>query len=204
VITGHLGVAAGARGGWKRASLVWLIAGSVAPDVLDVGYAAVGVCNPDGRYSHTVPIAVLLALLLGGAAYAVTKSRATALATAVMVLLHLPADLVTGYKVYWPGGPLLGLHLYERPLADFVVEALVLTGGWWVLRHSDAGPLWATSRVTLAVLLLAQAIADTAGVRVKPSGCYSVRATAALSKHWRGQSASSVPSLPSTWYLSSR
>jgi hypothetical protein len=173
VITGHLGVAAAARGGWKRASLPWLIAGSVAPDALDVGYAIAGVCNRDGIYSHTVPVAALLALVLCGAAFAATKSRATAVLTAVMVLLHLPPDFVTGYKVYWPGGPRVGLYLYQWPLADFVVEAVVLTAGWWLLRRSGAGPSWAASRATLAGLLLLQGGVDAAGVGVKPNACPS-------------------------------
>lgn len=164
-------MAAAARGGWKSASLIWLIAGSVAPDLLDIGYAVVGVCNPDGRYSHTVPIVALLALLFGGAAFATTRSRTTALATAAMVLLHLPPDLVTGYKVYWPGGPMLGLRLYERPLADFLVEAVVLGAGWWLLRRWGAAPRWATSGVTLAGLLLVQGIIDGAAIRAKPNGC---------------------------------
>ena len=177
MITGHLGVAAAARGGWKRASLVWLIAGSVAPDALDVGYAIVGVCNRDGSYSHSVPIAALLALLLGAAAFTATKSRATAVLTAAMVLLHLPPDFITGYKVYWPDGPKVGLYLYQRPLADFVVEVVVLTAGWWLLRRSGAGPRWAASRVTLAGLLLLQAGVDAAGVGVKPNACSSIATT---------------------------
>jgi membrane-bound metal-dependent hydrolase YbcI (DUF457 family) len=180
VITGHLGVAAATRGGWRRASLVWLIAGSIAPDALDVGYALIGFCNPDGRYSHTIPIAALLALLLGGTAFVATRSRATAMATAAMVLLHLPPDLVTGHKAYWFGGPMLGLHLYAWPLADFVVEAVVLIAGWWILRRSGAGPRWATSRVALAGLLLVQAVVDTAGIVMKPSACSSTTARAPL------------------------
>lgn len=171
MITGHLGVAAATRSGWPRTSLIWLIAGSIAPDLLDISYAAVGFCNPDGLYSHTVPVAALLALLLGGAAFAATKSRATALGTAVMVLLHLPPDLVTGYKVYWPGGSRLGLDLYDRPLLDFAVEALVLAAGWWLLRHSGTAPRWATSVATLTALLIVQGVADGLQGPLKPSAC---------------------------------
>jgi hypothetical protein len=171
VITGHLGVAAAARSGWRRTSLPWLLAGSIAPDVLDVGYAVVGVCSPHGLYSHTVPVIALLAPLLGIAAFFVTGSRATAVATGAMVVLHLPPDLVTGHKLYWPGGPLMGLDLYTKPLADFIIEAIVLATGWWLLRRAADAPRWATARLTLAALLLVQGTADVSKVSWKPTAC---------------------------------
>lgn len=174
-------MAAAGRSGWRSASLVWLVVGSIAPDLLDVAYAALGICNPDGSYSHTVPIATLLALLLGGTAFLATRSRATAMATGVMVLLHLPPDLVTGYKVYWPGGPMIGLRLYRMRFADFVVEAGVVTTGWWLLRHSGAGPRWAASRRALAVVLLAQGLADVSAFGLKPTACDPSQLTRAVS-----------------------
>lgn len=172
MIVGHVGVAAATRSVWRRASLPWLLVACVAPDVVDVTFAAAGVCNPYGLYSHTIPAASLLAAVIGGAALLVTGSRATAFASALMVLLHLPPDLVTGHKIFWPGGPMVGLYVYQYPLLDFLIEAPILVAGWWLLRRSRSAAPWATSAVALVVLLAGQATLDmAAGRSVKPSAC---------------------------------
>jgi len=172
VIVGHVGVAAAARSVWRRASLPWLLVACVAPDVVDVTFALAGVCNPYGLYSHTIHSAALQAAVIGGAALLATGSRATALASALMVFLHLPPDLITGHKIFWPGGPMLGLHVYQRPLLDFLIEAPILIAGWWLLRRSRSAPRWATSVLALAALLAGQGALDLlAGSGVKPSAC---------------------------------
>jgi hypothetical protein len=174
VIVGHVGVAAAARSAWRRTSLPWLLVACVAPDLVDITFAAVGVCNPYGLYSHTVHAAALIAAVIGGAALLTTDSRATALATALMVLLHLPLDLVTGHKIFWPGGPMMGLDVYGHPLVDFAIEAPLLIVGWWLLRRSRSAPWWATSALALCTLLAGQAVLDLAVHEgVKPSACRS-------------------------------
>ena len=170
MITGHLGVAAAVRSGWRDTSLLWLLPASVAPDLLDIAYALVGICSPFGLYSHTVPAVALLALAVAGAAYAVTGSRQTGMAAGALVLLHIPADLVTGYKYFWPGGPLMGLDLYRRPVLDFVLETLVALGGWWLLRRDTKAPRWATVAVAAGVLVVMQAAFDTKAIG-KPTAC---------------------------------
>lgn len=176
MIVGHVGVAAAAKSAWRRTSLPWLLVACVAPDLVDVGFAIARVCNPYGLFSHTVPAAALLAAAVGGAAFLSTDSRATGLASALMVLLHLPPDLVTGHKIFWPGGPMMGLDVYSRPLLDFAIEAPILILGWWMLRRSRTGPGWATSALVLVVLLGGQAFLDLA-VRegAKPTACRSAR-----------------------------
>lgn len=176
MIVGHVGVAAATRSVWQRTSLPWLLVGCASPDLVDVAFALAGVCNPYGLYSHTVHSAVLQAAVLGGAALLVTGSRATAFASALMVLLHLPPDLITGHKIFWPGGPMVGLYLYERPLLDFLLEAPILVIGWWLLRRTESAPRWATSVLVLGVLLAAQGALDLmAGNGAKPSACRSPR-----------------------------
>jgi len=172
VIVGHVGVAAAARSGWRRTSFPWLLVACVAPDLVDIGFAVAGVCNPYGLYSHTVYAAALIAAVVGGAALLVTGSRATALASALMVFLHLPLDLVTGHKIFWPGGPMMGLDVYSRPIVDFAIEAPILLAGWVLLRRSRSAPAWATSVLALWLLLVGQATIDLA-VRngAKPSAC---------------------------------
>lgn len=177
MIVGHLGVAATARSAWPRASLPWLLVACVSPDLVDVGFALAGVCNPYGLYSHTVHSAALQAAVLGGAALLVTGSRITAAASALMVLLHLPPDLITGHKIFWPGGPMVGLYLYQRPLLDFLLEAPILILGWWLLRRSRSAPRWATSALVLVVLLAGQGALDLLAGNggAKPSACSAPR-----------------------------
>ncbi len=176
MIVGHVGVAAATKSVWRRTSLPWLLVACVAPDLVDIGFAIAGVCNPYGLYSHTVPAAALIAAAMGGAAFLATDSRATGIASALMVLVHLPPDLITGHKIYWPGGPMLGLYVYQRPFLDFSIEAPILIIGWWLLRRSRSAPPWATSALVLAVFLGGQAFLDLA-VRegAKPSACLSAR-----------------------------
>jgi hypothetical protein len=171
VITGHLGVAAAARSRWPRTPLLWLLVAAIAPDLLDIGYALAGVCSPYGLYSHTVPAAALAGAVLGGIVFLATGSRAAGLVTAGVVLAHLPLDLVTGSKIYWPGGPLLGLALYKRPLLDFLAEVPIVLGGWWLLRRSARGPRWATLGMAALSLVIVQAAFDGLHRGLKPSGC---------------------------------
>jgi hypothetical protein len=181
VIVGHFGLAAGVRGGWPRSSLLWLLFASIAPDLLDALLAAAGICNPNGLYSHTVPVVVLCAAVVGGAAYLTgTRKQAgstavpTAVACVVVILLHPALDFLTGQKLFWPGGELEGLRLYERPLTDFVLESAVVILGWLILRRSPAVPRWAATPATICALIVLQG-AMNLGLRnfrdVKPNAC---------------------------------
>lgn len=172
MITGHLGVAAAARSRWPGVSLFWLLPAAIAPDLLDVGYAILGICSPYGLYSHTVPAAVLTGAVLGGIAFLASGSRITGLVVAGVVLAHLPLDLVTGNKIYWPGGPLIGLGFYQRPLLDFLAEVPVVLAGWWLLRQRGRGPRWAAVGAMAATLVAAQGIFDLLHGGLKPTGCH--------------------------------
>ena len=185
MITGHRGVAAVARSRWPALSLLWLVPVAIAPDILDFAYVAMGICSPYGLYSHTVPAAVLTGAVLGGIAFLATGSRTAGLVTAAVVLAHLPLDLVTGHKIFWPGGPLLGLYLYQRPFLDFLVEVPIALVGWGLLRRSGRGPWWATIGAGAVGLVLVQATFDVIP-RVKPSACQGIEQAPC----WRGCGAS--------------
>lgn len=164
MIVGHLGVALAARGRWRRTPLFWLLAASVAPDAWDIVMAVARVCNPFGLYSHTVPAAALLAAVAGGFVFLATGGGATGrsagFVAAALVLVHLPLDFITGSKLYWPGGEMLGLRLYEWPALDFAIEASLLAGGWWLLRRDPRAPALASSRRALVMALALQGAAD--------------------------------------------
>lgn len=177
MIIGHLGVAAAANATRRDSTLFWLLAASGAPDVVDALFVVARSCNPHGLYSHTLPAAGLIAAVTGAATYLGTNQRATGALAALLVLAHVPLDYVTGYKLFWPGGELHGLRLYDWPVLDFLLEAALMTLGWWLLRSREWAPRWAMTRGVLVALLVFQAVTDVVGHRrggVKPSACASV------------------------------
>ena len=178
MIAGHLGIAAAAHATRRDSSLLWLLGAAMAPDVVDAMFAVARECNPHGLYSHTLPAAALIAAVTGGIAFLATDRRATGLLAAALVLAHLPLDYVTGYKLFWPGGEIRGLQLYETPVADFLVEGVLVWAGWRLLRTVPGAPRWAIGRWTLAALLALQAavvmVGKLSGDGVKPSACARV------------------------------
>lgn len=165
MICGHVGVAMGARALSRDVPLGWLLAGAIAPDVLDVAESAMRVCNPNGLYSHSLPVTAGLMLVLGIAAYAHLRTARAAVVVGLMVLLHLLPDFVTGQKVLWAGGPLIGFDLYRWPLLDFALELPVIVGGWWLLRRAATDRRWITSWAVLAALLVVQAAFNATQLR---------------------------------------
>ena len=162
MITGHVGIALGARAldrrdAALRAPLLWLLAASVAPDALDGVYALGSYCNPDGVFSHSLPVVAILATALGTLAFLTTRSVGTALLVALLVALHLPPDYLTGKKGLWPGGPVVGLYIYRWGWLDFLAEVPVVVAGWWMLRRAGYTPRLAVSGFALAALLVVQA-----------------------------------------------
>ncbi len=174
VIAGHFGVAMAARSRTASVPLLALVIASVAPDVIDFVTAALRVCGPNGLYSHSLPSIAFQAVMLGGAAAVWRRSPGAGAVIAAMVLLHLAADYITGLKVLWAGGPVVGLNLYSHPVADFILEAAVTFTGWRMLRNSPMRDRWSSAPFVLAMLLSVQAALDVASYvvgPVKPNGC---------------------------------
>jgi hypothetical protein len=146
----------------------------MAPDIVDALFVVARSCNPHGLYSHTVPAAALLAVVVGALAYFFTDQRATGVLAALLVLAHLPLDFITGRKLFWPGAELMGLRLYDHPISDFVVEFALVLFGWWLLRPREWAPRWATGRTALVMLFVIQLSLETLGTiqgGAKPSAC---------------------------------
>lgn len=126
---GHVGVALAAKRARAGIGLLVLLVATYAPDWVDAGLCLMGAYDPQEMLSHSVP-AVMLFALAGFSAYAlVTRDWSGALIIAALVLSHMALDWVTGYKPTWPGGPMIGLQLYDRPVADFIVEGIVIFVG---------------------------------------------------------------------------
>lgn len=173
MLVGHFGIALGAcaldrREEGERAPLPWLLAASIAPDLLDGVYALARVCNPQGLYSHTLPVVAILAMSFGVAAALHTRSVKSGLLVAVLVVLHLPADYITGHKALWSGGPVVGLYIYRWDWLDVIVELPIIVSGWWLLRRTSFRPRWVVSGTALAALLTLQASFGVANGLVAP------------------------------------
>ena len=162
-----------ARARWPRVPLALLAVASVAPDIVDLALAALHACGRAGLYSHSLPAATALAILVGAAAAFWWRSPTAGWVAAAMVLLHLPADYITGLKIVWPGGPIIGLNLYSHPMADFALEALVALAGWRYLRARVFSTSGLTRGLAVAALVATQAAIDAASYAgvVKPNGC---------------------------------
>lgn len=170
MIAGHLGVAAAAWSFRTRTKLPWLAVAAFGPDILDVAYVLLGVCNPSGLYSHTLPAAVLLATVMAGAAL-LAEDRATAAMVFVLVIAHLPFDWPTGQKLFWPGGEIHGLGWYRWPLRDFLIEAATIVAGLLLLLRAEP-KRWRRWAIACGVAALAsQAAIDASGALRKPSAC---------------------------------
>jgi hypothetical protein len=182
LITGHLGLALGARAADPEVPVVWLIVAAMAPDIADLGLAAMGVCNPDGAYTHSLAAIAGTALVLGAAALWRTHSRRTAVVIGALVISHLLADYLTGMKALWVGGPVVGINLYHWPVWDMVLEWAFVSCGWWAGRRWGRLPRWAGARLVLVVLLSYQFLID-ALARPQQAGKTNVCAKADFLKH---------------------
>ena len=163
---GHVGLAL-ALGAHRRAPPLWLLIfaaqgcdwGDVARDVLRVPYG-------DGRLSpHSLPLVAARAAVAAALAATIAwRRRAPAPVPALLAALayasHWPADYLTGIKPTWPGGPWVGQMWYAFPGRDLVLEAAVVTYGWWLWRRSLRDPRGPVPWALLAGLLLLQLAAD--------------------------------------------
>jgi membrane-bound metal-dependent hydrolase YbcI (DUF457 family) len=113
-------------------------------------------------YSHSLAAMVLLAALAFAVAAARTRDVASALLVGAVVITHVAGDYVTGLKPTWPGGPMIGLQLYDRPAFDFIFEVALLSGCWLLYRRSFPAEKRAGRQLLVlpAVLIVIQALSD--------------------------------------------
>ena len=177
MITGHFGLAwyarsrrIGAAGAAGTLPFLAMIAASVLPDGVDAILSAAVVCNRYGVYSHSLPAIALLAAAAFGISFAVWRDRRLSTALALLTLLHVPADWITGEKILWPGGPILRLYLYRWPWADFLLEAPIVWFAWRAYVKAAPSPSWAAHRASLVVLLVTQLAFAVAAPYTKRAG----------------------------------
>lgn len=134
---GHAGIALGANGFRRSVPLWFLVVASQLPDWADAGFCVAG-NRPSvpGILTHSIPAVGALALIAAVTYAALYRDAAGMLLVAAVVASHAAADYFTGMKPTWIGGPMIGLELYRRPALDFVVESMVILGGWLIYRKS--------------------------------------------------------------------
>jgi len=160
MIFGHIGVALAAKSWRREAPLVLLFTAAIAPDLLDGVYTFAQFCNPFGAYSHSLVAIAALAGAFALLSLALTRNPSVAGAIVLVTLAHVPADYLTGAKLAWSYGPVIGLFLYRWPLVDFAIELPLIVAGWWLFRRSTAAPRWMGGYEALAVLVVAQGLFD--------------------------------------------
>ena len=159
---GHVGAALASKRARSSIGLLVLLIATYTPDWVDSGLCLAGAYDPGGMLSHSIP-AVLLFALVGFIAYgAFTRDWRGALVVAGVILSHLLLDWITGYKPTWPGGPMIGLRIYEHPMLDFAAEAVVIVVGAFLyagtLPRRDR--LWSNLSMMAGALLVMQLAID--------------------------------------------
>ena len=119
--------------------------------------------GPFGLYSHGVYVVGAMALVLAVVYVIATRDVIGCVIVALMVASHYGLDYFTGIKPTWPGGPLIGLSLYDRPVADLVLEGVTILIGWLLYRRTFPRALRNDKRV-YAVLFSLFAFQIAAGV----------------------------------------
>jgi membrane-bound metal-dependent hydrolase YbcI (DUF457 family) len=161
---GHVGAALGAKRLRRSIGLAVLIVATYLPDGVDAALCVARMFSPLEMLSHSIPAIAFLALV-GFAGYGiVTRDWKAAGILAGVIISHMLLDWITGHKPTWPGGPMIGLQLYDHPIADFVAEAIVISIGALLYARTLAPRKkpWLEFSMMLGVLLVLQLAIDVA------------------------------------------
>ena len=131
---GHAAIAASLKGKRPRVSIALLVPLAFAPDWIDSFSHLVH--HPTVIVSHSL-VSVAIGATLCGLLYGLwSRSAGDGLVVWLAYASHWPADLVTGIKPTWVGGPMLGFELYGHPFWDFVIESGLVVLCWLIYRRS--------------------------------------------------------------------
>jgi hypothetical protein len=141
VYAGHIGFALGAYSLRKTLPLWLLLIAAQIPDWLDAGLCVADASRGEyGQYTHGLIPVGIAAIAFALLAYGMTRDITGALIVAVVVASHWGLDYFTGIKPTWPGGPIVGMNLYARPLVDVTLESATILVGWLLYRRTLPEP----------------------------------------------------------------
>jgi hypothetical protein len=156
--TGHFGVALASAGLARRVPLALLILATFACDIIE-GFVALNNINDRTRVmSHSLPVAFGAGVVLASLWMLRGGRWLDGLVIVVVASSHTALDFVTGVKEWWPGEPLAGWNLYQRPWLDGALEAGVCLVGWglWMTALPPAKRRTLLAWAPLVLLLVAQ------------------------------------------------
>jgi hypothetical protein len=134
VYAGHAAIATFVKGVRPRIKMAVLVPVAFAPDWVDWIAAACG--SHDRMISHSL-LSVGIGATLAAAIYLlVTREFGDACWIWMTYASHWPADFITGIKPTWPGGPEVGLMLYDHTVWDVVLESVLIVLCWLVYRRT--------------------------------------------------------------------
>jgi hypothetical protein len=153
MLAGHLGVALGARSSSASVPLYALVAASFALDLLWplfllTGVEVVDIQPGNTQFTHLVFVhypwshSLLMALVWGAVASIITvvlrPVRGGAVLVGAVVVSHWLLDFITHRPdlPLWPGGPLVGLGLWNSLPGTFAVEGSIYVAGIAAYLHS--------------------------------------------------------------------
>ena len=128
--SGHAGLALYVKAKRPRIPLTLLMLAAFGPDWIEWLLGAKGHQNSEAQFlSHSIPAVVIGAVVMAGA-YFIGRhdaaGRREAMGIGFLYLAHWVVDFITGIKPTWWGGPMVGLKLYDHPVGDFTLEAVVV------------------------------------------------------------------------------
>jgi hypothetical protein len=146
---GHFGVALAAKNVAPRTSLGTLILGAQFLDLLWPIFLLLGIehvqivpgitkVSPfdftDYPISHSLLMALVWSVLVGGTYYALRRYARGAWIVGLCVLSHWVLDFIVHRPdlPLWPGGPRLGLGLWNSWAGSVAAEILIFGAGLWV------------------------------------------------------------------------
>lgn len=123
-----------AKSARPRIPMALLVPVAFAPDWIEWFFDPTGHRNRE--ISHSLVSIGIGATIVAFSYLLATGDRISAGVVWLTYASHWPADFITGLKPTWPGGPMVGLFLYRHPIADTIVESLIVLACWLVYRAS--------------------------------------------------------------------
>jgi hypothetical protein len=172
---GHFGLAFAAKKPAPRVSIATLILAAQWLDTLWPIFLLLGIehvrIDPgntrftpldfyDYPWSHSAVTAAGWGVAFGAVHFALRRSARTAALCAALVFSHWALDFLTHRPdlPLWPGGPLVGLGLWNQPAASAILEAAIYVAGVAVYfratRPRDRIGRWATWAFVILLPLL--------------------------------------------------
>ena len=159
---GHAAVALAIKTRAPRVPMWVLVAAAFGPDWVELFLGLLKGRSTGEVYSHFIP-GVLLGACVAALCYEIAFRRRGGRWVAIAWLLHWPADFLTAHKpLIDPGARVIGLDLYNLPIADFAIESVLVVACAWLYARRYAPEHRQRRWVALAAvaLVLIQSVLD--------------------------------------------